>query len=465
MGHIKVLRALFLVLAAIWAPGIRADLYQAAAAAEKGDFARAFPLYRELAELGMAEAQEYVAVMYVNGNGVQRDNVLGYAWAKLALEQEPGRESSRAIVAQLEPHLGDRARDRIAEVHSQFGQAALNARLLPDADPLPPDPEKQKCRMKSAPDVDLYYPIEAKRREISGEVLVEARVAADGSVRLPRAWYSFPPQIFEEAGRAVALNSKYTPAMDKGVFVPCTVRFKVKFAIKGFAEAKPTSEAMRIVEDLRTKASQGDPDSQLTYGLVRSLRPEFNPATDTTDWFLRAAQSGVPAAQYLVGLKLLGSEDREADRSKGVRWLELGAKNGSGGAMAALASYLLAPDQTAESRNQGFEWMQRASGTSHREGKFLFAALLVSWPDAARRDPARALALINEVGNAFDYDPLTSEIRAAAFAAQGDFKKAQRAQSKAADMAAGLNWNTGAHLDRLRAYEQGRMLERELVSF
>jgi TonB family protein len=465
MGHEKVLRTIFVFLAGAWAPMAGADLYQASAAAEKGDFARAFPLYRELAELGLAAAQETLAVMYVNGHGMPRDNILGYAWAKLALEQEPGRQAARTIVAELEPHLGDAARARIAEVHAQFGLAALNARLLPDANPPAPDPEEQRCRMKAGVDPDLFYPVEAKRRGISGEVLVEARVAADGSVRVPRAWYSFPAQMFEEAGRAVALNSKYTPATEKGVFVPCAVRFKVKFAIQGFNEAKPTAEAMRIVEELRTQARQGDPHSQLTYGLVRSLRPEFKPETDTTDWFLRAAQAGVPAAQYLVGLRLASSHGGEAEQAKGVRWLELGANGGSGGAMTALASYLLGSGQATESRNQGFEWMQRASRTSHREGKFLFAALLVSWPDAARRDPARALALVDEVKDAFDYDPLISEIRAAAFAAQGDFKKAQRAQSRAAGIAAGLNWNTGAHLDRLRAYEQGRLLEQELVSF
>ena len=72
-----------------------ADLYQAIAAADKQDYARAFELYRELAELGHPEAQENLAVMYVNGEGVQRDNVLGYAWAKLALDNgggEPARE-------------------------------------------------------------------------------------------------------------------------------------------------------------------------------------------------------------------------------------------------------------------------------------------------------------------------------------------------------------------------------------
>ncbi len=52
----------------------RADLYQAIAAAHKQDYSRAFELYRELAELGHPQAQESLAVFYVNGDGVKRDN-------------------------------------------------------------------------------------------------------------------------------------------------------------------------------------------------------------------------------------------------------------------------------------------------------------------------------------------------------------------------------------------------------
>ena len=67
--------------------------------------------------------------MYVNGEGVKRDNVLGYAWAAIALENGGG-EAAKGIVAQLEPHLNAAARSRIAEVQAQFGKAALEERLF-----------------------------------------------------------------------------------------------------------------------------------------------------------------------------------------------------------------------------------------------------------------------------------------------------------------------------------------------
>ena len=69
--HIYFLVAVSMPLTAL------ADLYTADDAMAKQDFARSFELYRELAELGRREAQENLAVMYVNGEGVKRDNVVG----------------------------------------------------------------------------------------------------------------------------------------------------------------------------------------------------------------------------------------------------------------------------------------------------------------------------------------------------------------------------------------------------
>jgi hypothetical protein len=464
MSHKKKV-ALGLALCLPWiATSEPADLYQATAAADKKDYARAFELFRELAEIGNGHAQENLAVLYVNGEGVARDNVLGYAWAKLALENGGG-EAARSIVAQLEPHLKEASRARVAEVHARFGNDALRARLLPDP-ARPPLARPHPCGMKVPANPDDFYPSKAKIQGITGQVMVEARVGSDGSVRTPRALYSFPAEVFEEAGRAVALRSSYTPWIENGVHKPCTIRFKVKFAINDSDKMRPPAEALRIVADLRKKAHAGDPDSQLTYGLASTLRPEFSDAADKdVDWFLKAAQAGVPAAQFLIGNRLLSSNYRPEDRAKGVRWLEMGASGGSGAAMTALASHLLAVGQDAEARDQGFDWMRRAADTRHREGKYLFATLLVSWPDASRRDPARALALLDQIGDSFDYDPLSFEIRAAALAATGDFPAAIRAQTKALSLARKLHWDTRIPEARLQAYEQGRLVEQELVSF
>ena len=60
--------------------------------------------------------------MYVNGEGVKRDNVLGYAWAAIA-QENGGGEAAAGIIAQLEPHLNAAARGRVAEVAGAIRQS------------------------------------------------------------------------------------------------------------------------------------------------------------------------------------------------------------------------------------------------------------------------------------------------------------------------------------------------------
>ena len=53
----------------------RADLYSATQAFNNKENEKAFQLFLELAELGQRDAQSNVAMMYVEGTGVKRNNV------------------------------------------------------------------------------------------------------------------------------------------------------------------------------------------------------------------------------------------------------------------------------------------------------------------------------------------------------------------------------------------------------
>jgi hypothetical protein len=85
------LAAMLAFIAMLASPMARADLYAAEAAAKAKDFARAFELFRELAETGNTYAQENLAVMYVNGEGVAREQ---RAWLRMGSHGE-GRRRGR----------------------------------------------------------------------------------------------------------------------------------------------------------------------------------------------------------------------------------------------------------------------------------------------------------------------------------------------------------------------------------
>jgi TonB family protein len=444
-----------------------ADIYAASAAAEKEDFPRAFELYRELAELGHVEAQENLAVMYVNGEGVKRDNVLGFAWAAIAKENGAG-EAASGIVAQLEPHLNAAARGRIAEVQARFGKAALHERLLPAPPPAVPIPAAaHSCQMKIPANPDNFYPSEAKRQAISGSVLVEATVAPDGHARNARVWNSLPAGVFDEAGRRVALSNVYAAPRENGVAKSCTIRFRVRFRI-GNGDAGGDADQRRILAEVREKAQAGDPRSQLTYGLLLEMRDDMNVAQERPlDWFVRAAQGGLAPAQYLVGMHTVAAVvwGGEKDVRKGLTWMQMAVDAGQPNAQAALADYLLRNGSGAPDAARAQELLEKAVASGHRDAKYYLSALLACGSDAEKRDPKRALELIEQVRGELDFDPTFFEIRAAANAQLGDFAGAQKDQKLALQRARKLGWDTKDVQARLANYEASKTWTGNLFAF
>jgi uncharacterized protein len=459
--------ALMLALVVVpMSPAAKADLYAAEAANKAKDYARAYELFRELAELGHTFAQENLAVMYVNGEGVKRDNVLGYAWAAIA--KEGGGDAVAGILVQLEPHLNAAARSRVAEVQAQFGKAALQDRLLPKPY-VPGTVGKRPCGMRSVADPNAFYPPNAKRQEISGTVLVEARVAPDGRARNVRALYSLPAGVFDEAGRRVALSNVYAPPVENGVAVACTIRFKVNFSIRyesGRSDAVTVEP--KILSELRANAEAGDPRSQLNYGLaLEMMRSDLNVDKERPgDWYLKAAQGGIPSAQFLVGRQLITAAESglETDDRKGLTWLQMAADAGQADAQTALASYLLRKN-TADSPIRAQALLDKAAASGYRDGKFYLAGLLATGPEATRRDPRRALELLEQVKSELDFDPTFFEVRAAANAQLGDFAEAQKDQKLALQKARKLGWNLEDQQARLESYAASKPWTGNLFAF
>lgn len=444
-----------------------ADLYTADEAYQRQDFARSFELYRELAELGRREAQENLAVMYVNGEGVKRDNVMGYAWAVIA-QENGGSAAMQNIVTQLEPHMTAAARTRVAEVRAQFGIAALQERLLPAPDsPGSPAPAND-CKIQSPANPDNYFPEEVVFTD--GSVDLEVDVAPDGRARNAKVLYSLPAKLFDEAGQRVALDSAFTAPTVDGRTIACRTRFRVKFTspgilISGGVADSPEQKKERA--EIRAKAASGDPRSQLTYGLILDTRSGLNIDDESaSDWFLKAAQAGIPTAQYLVGRQLLASAAAPKNAvDKGLIWLQRAADGRQSDAQAALANYLLRTSPDAASVGKAKMLLEKSAAAGNRDGKYNLAALLATAPEAANRDPQRALALINEVMWNFRLFPASFEIRAAAQAMLGDFAGAQENQTKALKMARKLAWDTKGQETRLASYAASKSWTGDLLAY
>jgi TonB family protein len=416
-----------------------------------------------MAQLGNLQAQENVASMYVTGEGVKRNNLLGYAWATIAVENGGG-EDMKSIVAQLEPHVTDSARAKIEALRAQYGKEGLRKALLPDIFANANYIDREPCHISKA--ADAFYPMDASSRGIQGNAYVEVTVMPDGSGRNPRVIYSVPAGVFEEAAREAMLKTRFTPARTKkGELVPCTMAVLMRYEMKGkSSDDYPKLE--KLAEDTRKKAETGDPHAQMVYGLLLSGVPQLKSnRSDAMPWFVKSAQAGVATAQFAVGYSIMQGWGCQCDEPKGLVWLHKAAAADQSDAQVMLANYLLRGDPKPEDVAKARTWLERAVTGNNREAKFFLAALLAAGPDPATRDPARSLTLLKSVMREMDIDPTAYEIRAAALAMQGNFKEAQADQRKALKMAKKLGWEPASQEMRLNAYEANQSWSGDLFAF
>jgi TonB family protein len=453
----------FALVSVLAAPAAQADLYAAVQAYRNNEFEKSFELFRELAELGQLEAQENLAVMYVNGEGVKRDNIAGYAWAKIALENGGG-EAVKGIIEQLDPHMNDATRRRVETITSQFGKEALEQRLMPKV--LPGTnfaTQTTPCRIsKQAANV---YPQGAVNSGIQGHVYMEFTVMPDGRARNPRVVYAVPVNVFEESSRRLILRSEFTPATEKGVPVPCTTSIMVSYKVAG-ANASDYDNLQRLMKRTQKEAEAGDARAQMLYGLLISGLPQVRrPRGDAMPYFVRAAQAGLPTAQFMVGYSSILGWGCECSEPKGLVWLHKAAAADQSDAQVMLANYILRGEPTTEESVKAMTWLERAVASGNRDGKFYLAALLAAGVDAGRRDPKRALTVLKDVMRDVDDDPTAFEIRAAAHAMLGDFEEALKDQRRALKMAEKLGWETASQQQRLAQYTSGRTWAGDLFAF
>ena len=78
---------------------------------------------------------------------------------------------------------------------------------------------------------NMRYPAEAKKKGISGRVLLEIIVDKSGNVIRPMVLSQISPEIDAEAIRLVESMGKWTPATLHGASVCCAVKVPVDFKI------------------------------------------------------------------------------------------------------------------------------------------------------------------------------------------------------------------------------------------
>jgi hypothetical protein len=431
----------------------RADLYSAEQDYKAGHYGPAFREFLALAQLGQPVAQRGVAIMYRLGRGVDWSDIHAYAWASLAARN--GDSKGKALADALRPRLAPGSQRIAGWATAAYRPKLLEENLLPDvhgSGPFPP------CKM-----VKPYYatyPEEALRRRIAGTVFVDFTVMPDGSARFPRIVYAVPPGIFESTVRYSVLRSRFGqfPADSQ----PLDCFFPYRFKLTGEVDWSDLRDYVRMQKN---HATPDDPQAELVYGLLLDGLPQLEePDQAGLPWLVKAAQGGIPLAQYEVGFSLLRGEGCERDEFKALRWLELAAAAGESHAEVALAIHALNGKPGVVNVAGAKTWLDRAANTDNEDAKLFLTAILAAAPQPALRDPKRALQLLHAARDESD-DPAMFEIRAAAEAAGGDFPHAVKSEQKAIHMARKLAWDLGPLEQRLLRYESHHPWWGNLLNF
>lgn len=435
-----------------------ADIGAAMDAYKNKEFDKAFEQFQQLAQLGNAQAQYALGVMYVRGEGTSPNNLLAYGWLKLAADN--GQAKAKALVPKLRADMIDESIGAAERLVSRFAASALNERLMPKI--------LQNCeyqgmtRPKAKKMVAPIYPRGAQKAGVEGSVLVELTVAADGTVRDTRVVRAFPIDVFEPEVLRVTPKWLFEAPMRDGTPTMVVVTYWFVFTM----DKKAISIAdKRWFTDIKQKAEAGEPAAQYVYAMILSGDPEFQePWGNVLPWIERSAQAGFASAQYQLGESLLTGRGCEPDSDKAIQWITIAAQQDQPEAEVSLARLLLKAGPSYDAQKALF-WLNRAAEQGGVRANKYLAALLASSTEERIRDPVRALDLIAKVDRGDAKEPTTIEIRAAALANSGDFKAAVKSQSLAIDRAAILNWDVSPMKVRLEAYKNSQPWYGELIPF
>ena len=436
-----------------------ADYWSAAKAFRDKDYETAFSQFKELAELGHPDSQFALSTMYYNGYGVGKNLTLAYAWIRLAADA--GHAKAKELEPQVRAQIGEESAFRSRGLLEKFSAPELSSRLLPKIIP--------NCDYQDivAPTWDKFvlpgYPAALQMRGIQGFVLIDLTIAPDGTVRDTNIIDAFPRGAFEEETIRAILQSKFKPAMRNnqpvsGIFTTA-VTYKLEHADQLVG---PVEE---YFDKIRQDAEAGVPAAQYMHGLRLAGYPEDKkPWSEAMPWLVKAAQAGLAEAQYHVGHSLLRGRGCEADALKGQEWLLLAAQQDYGEAQIELARLLLKNGPGYEPDKAIF-WLERAVNNGNLKAKKYLASLLTASPIEQIRDAKRAEELIADVLQRYHDDVGAREILASALAVQGRFKDAIKVQSKAIKAATKLDWDTAPLQERLAAYKAKQQWHGDILIF
>ncbi len=355
----------------------RADLLSATLEYNKGHYLSSYQEFHRLAKLGNRDAIFNIGVMYLHGQGVEKNLISAHSWFLLAADF--GVDEARSAARLIEIEVNDQeALDRDYKLLNQkFSYAIFSSDLQPVFSPIQYNDDKQPKRTYT---LDAKYPQEAYEKGQEGWVWLDFDIDQSGAVKDVEILDSFPDNTFNRAIYNAVRRWRYEPYMVNGKaqvyrnrsLIYHFTTFKGKRYQESFASQK--REYQKKINQLIDSAEQGNAIVQYyianwmiadEHNATRLLKFHWSDDNAGSQLLLSSASNGYSNSQYRLGSSLLRGEYTQANREKGLNWILLAAQGGFIHAQYRLARELLDRQHVEFDLEKSQRWMKTAADNGH----------------------------------------------------------------------------------------------------
>jgi len=176
----------------------------------------------------------------------------------------------------------------------------------------------------------------------------------------------------------------------KTICAGVTILAVLAFALPASAEGYATGRENQSFSELKTNAESGDRNAQLELG--RRYYYEKKDNRKALEWFRKAAEQGVPWAEYETAAMYIGGEGTPADPVTAMTWYRKAAADGIMVANLDIGVMYWLGEGVEKDSAEAARWLQIAADAGEPRAQFILG-LLYRDGDGVTQDYAEAMRL------------------------------------------------------------------------
>lgn len=443
----------------LFTPCSHASFEKAMELYSQGKFEEAKKSFEIMAAIGDRTSLFNLGIMHYRGESTESDPLKAYALIKIASEDYDDPQFS-SIKTKIFDSFSDTEKTQAEELYAVLDDDYNVEKNLQNLFPTPLDDEDCAPEVKRIREGKANYPTTELNSGRMGIVQLDYTISPEG----------YPRDVVVTSSTSKNFASAAVKGTQKRLYEPPTNqipiyghRFRHTFVIDDSSGGKVrTKKLSQELDEIKVAAESGSPIYQYAYALRLNVFRSFKEYLQDLDlqyrkaneWYTKAAQNGVPQAQFEIGKNMMEGRGCEVDLENGIKWVKASAVGGYSPAQRLLAQNIQEEKDISDAKSYAaIDWLRNAANSNDHAAKVLLAWELTTSASGFLRDGEEALNLLNIKKSSYHDEIRINETKAAAYAELGDFKKAIKFQKKAIKAVKKRGWDIPLISQRLALYE------------